>query len=237
MHHPSPSTIERCITCGSTEEVVSFLEKHPDVMYAQDEDGNAILSRVARTSNIQLISWLLKKGVDLLAANKYGQTALHRAFVVRDGAVSALLYYYEKQIPGNPMEAKNDSEYTNIFLALPDVRIRDLNEAWHKEQVETFKKTMHDLSSRHVRLPEATHRIAMEHIDRLNREARSLSDSSGGSGASSGGSAGSELHHRRGGGASGGGGADEEKTPLLVETAFKAAAAGEGALSDKEYRI
>ncbi len=223
MHHPSPSTIERCITCGSTEEVVSFLEAYPDVMYAQDEDGNAILSRVARTSNIQLINWLLKKGVDLLAANKYGQTALHRAFVVRDGEIAALLYHYEKQIPGNPMEAKNDLEYTNVFLALPDIRIRDLNEAWHKEQVEIFKKTMDDLSSRHVKLHEATFKITMEHIE-LNREARSLSDSSTGSGASgsgSGASAGSTLRHRGGGGGSGGSSADEKETVPLLATAYK----------------
>lgn len=221
MHHPSPSSIERCITCGSTRDIISFLEKYPDVMDDQDEEGNAIFSRIARTHNIDLINWLLKKGIDLWATNKYGQTALHRAFVIRAGEVSALLYYYEKQIRGNPMEAKNDLEYTKVFLALPDPRIRDLNQEWHDNQVRIFNATMDELCRSGAKLPEATFNIAIERIDRLNREARSLSDSSSGSGASGGGSgssADSEVRYR--------GSADEkESAPLLANTMFRNVAA------------
>lgn len=225
MHKPSPATTERCITCGETREVISFLEQHPEVMHDQDKEGNAIFSRVVRTQNIHLINWLLKKGVDLWATNKYGQTALHRAFVIRAGEVSALLYYYEKLIPGNPMEAKNDLEYASVFLAPPDPRI--LTKEWHQAQIQIFRETMDELCRNRATLPEATFRIAIEQIDKLNRESRSLSDSSGGSSAAGGAvdSTDSGLHHR--GSGSGGSSTDEKETSfLLAKTTFRAAAAG-----------
>lgn len=220
MHQPSSRTIQRFIDCRSTSQLIALLEKNPELIDDEDETGSNVFSRAVGTRNIILINWLLKKGVNVFAVNQYGQTALHRAFVGRAGEIAALLYFYEKQIPGNPMEIKNDFEYMNVFLVLPEIQL--FTKEWHDNEIRIFRETMDELCRSGAKLPEASFKIAIEHIDRLNRESRSLSDSSGGSGAGGGAadSTDSGLRHR--GGGSGGSSADEkESAPLLAETTFR----------------
>ncbi len=235
-----PDLIEGPLIRHETSELLALLEKQPELMAVRDQHNRTILMIAAYYRNAELVQRLLEQGVDLWDdENKFKHTALQHAFMMYEGKVAALLYYYEKQIKGNPMEGRNDDAYTNVFLASPDLKF--ISEVEHAAQIRVFTATMDKLYHSGAKLPEATHRIALERIEKRNRDARSSSDSSGGSGASGGGSrgsAGSELYHRRGGGdGSPGRSVDEgekESAPLLAETAFRAAAEGAGTLTDKK---
>lgn len=164
--------LRRYLACEENSELQTLLTAQPQLITAcRDKVGNSILACAVYRRNRPLIEWLLQQGVELWIENKYQQTPLHAAFLIRAGEISALLYHYEKQIRNNPMAKRNDDSFIRVFMSSPDPRA--MSEVTHKRQIKIFNETMEALSRSGVKLPEATHRIAIDVINSLEREADS----------------------------------------------------------------
>lgn len=130
--------IDGHICRNEMSELIALLKKSSQLKYLCSEDGTSLLSRAAYYGNVEATQWLLEQGVDLWSENKYGQTALHIAFIVREGATAALLYHYERQIQDNPMAEKNLKLYHELFLSLRPYETEAEEENKKREKIELF---------------------------------------------------------------------------------------------------
>ena len=150
----------------------------------RDTEGTSLLGMAVNRNNKALVEWLLEQGVDLWVENNYGQTPLHIAFLLREGEIAAILYYHESKIHDNPMGDRNRKAFSDVFLCPPNPYA--MPKEIHEAQISIFNQKMEYLSRSGSRLPEATHDIAVENMEKLKREARSFSDVSTASSASAG---------------------------------------------------
>lgn len=136
---PDLKYIQDCLEEKKTSELIAFLEREPEAMSIRGAEKEPLLSMAVRFGNLVLIQWLIEKGVDLLATNEEGWTALTLALTLRKGQITARLYYYEQQIPENPNQVEN---WRNLeqFYAPPDPEI--MSHAAHKSRITAFQNEM-----------------------------------------------------------------------------------------------
>lgn len=75
-------------------EAVSLILCHPDatkIISAKNDQGNGPLHYAASKGYTEIARLLVEGGADVLLANKYGQTALHRASALGHAAVIDVL--------------------------------------------------------------------------------------------------------------------------------------------------
>ena len=173
-------SIRRHLARRESRQAMKLLADNPDVINyhsTKDIDGDTLLHKAIFYNHEEMTTWILNYGVDLLSKDKYGTTPLHGAFILKHGAIAALLYYYEQQIPDHPLREENTTKLTTLFFAH---RSEFHTKAWHDEQKtkKAFRTKIESLSREHAQIPKATLELTLKNLGRLHSESK-VSDGSG----------------------------------------------------------
>ena len=171
MNASTLEKIDRFLFHNEISAFKSLLTADPSLLTSRDpQTGKSILSIAVFYGDEKIVSWLIQQGVDLLAQNKHGTTALHLAFKIRNGALSALLYHYETRILGELISEKTMQLYREFLEGRPD--------GWRHEERDIFLARSAALSKDKPALPSKTTALTLENLGRLHSESKE-SDRSG----------------------------------------------------------
>ncbi len=162
-------------------QAMKLLANDPGLInYHDTVKGNTILHEAVFHGSEIMVNWILDYGVNLLSQNIYGTTALHRSFILQQGSIAALLYYYEQQIPDHPFKEENNIKLATLFFTH---RSEFHTKAWHDEQVEAFRKKTEDLLREKAPIPPKTLELTLKSLGRLHSESKESDGSGSGSGS------------------------------------------------------
>ncbi len=165
MYATTFNAIERHLAHRESRKAIRLLVDNPKIITYHNAEGDTVLHKAVFYGNEMIATWLLNYGVDLLSKDQYDETPLHLAFRIREGALAALLYHYEKQIPENPMEAKNLQLYTTCFL-------KDRPDKWRQAEIEVFHTRSGAFSKDRLAVPKRTLDLTLANLGREPREAK-----------------------------------------------------------------